>query len=143
MALSFASDAVFVKNLEASTAVGASQTVASTLYVDCSGLEPNVRPFVEQDVTAVSGTLPSITDTIDGSNDTSVPTTWVLNIYDTLGAHSGPIVAATAVGRAVYDVPRYRFYRRGVSAFSGSATPVVTRSLKIIGIASARPITQP
>lgn len=124
------SDAVFVKNIQASENVTAAQTAATG--IDLGVLEANVQPMCEQDVTAVSGTTPSVQDLIEGSDDNA---TW---------ATAGQFTNSAAVARKIIDLVRYRFYRRGASvAFAGSASPIVTRSLKIIGLASVRPVTQP
>lgn len=130
MSMNKTSDAVFVKNLQASENVTATQAAATA--IDLGALEANVQPMCEQDVTAVSGTTPSVTDLIEGSDDN---VTFV---------EAGRFTASAAVARKVIDLLRFRYYRRGASiAYAGSSTPIVTRSLKIIGIASVRPVTQP
>jgi hypothetical protein len=132
--LTRALDSIFVKNIETAAAVTGSQTTASSTVVDLTAADPNMNPMCEQDISAVSGTSTSITDVLDGSNDNS---TWTLAIA------SFPLNSNTVASRQMIDVPAYRYYRRGIGAFAGSATPSVTRSLKIIGLASARPVTQP
>jgi hypothetical protein len=124
-------DTIFQKGLKRNVTETTSQAAgtAANLGDAC----PNRPALAVLDISAASGTTPSLTQEVEGSDDGS---TW-----SAAGEGGAAFGAKTAAGRSFLSLKPFRQYRAAANTISGT-TPSFTYSLMVIGMAARAAVVQ-
>jgi hypothetical protein len=124
-------DVLFEKKVR--NAVTHTTSQAAGTAVSMGAQAPNREPFAVLDIAAVSGTTPSLTQEVEGSDDN---TSWAA-----AGSGGATFGAKNATGRSFISLKPFRYYRAAANTISGT-TPSFTYSLSIVGHAPIAGVTQ-
>lgn len=124
-------DILFERKVRNAVTHTSSQAAGSS--VDTGAAKPNRPVLAVLDISAASGTTPSLTQEVEGSDDNS---TWAA-----AGEGGATFGAKTGTGRSFISLKPFRYYRAAANTISGT-TPSFTYSLSVIGVGGATPVTQ-